>query len=310
MVQAPSCGENALSLSCFIALGLSGLGLFAPPVDTNSAAPVPKTVQAQPDVQPEEAVPVEQQKPAELAASSASAPKEKPGHEIAMLDVAAMHGVSQSLAAVINESLLVELKRWSCFKSVTGGSDLRAMMNIEQQRQALGCADESCLSELGGALGVPYFFHASLAKLGSDYILTAKLLSVDDGSVLARGMQIASSTSQLKRLPEAILKELVPGAFPRAQRVAPKIDVAAEAKRARQRVQRRFALAIAGVGAVATGFGYLYNVEAQRAYDSVAEVERTSTDFNALTSASEFASVIWVSGLSGLGVSAVLALLP
>ena len=275
------------------------------------AEPVPDQVSA---VEPSEST----ERPThEVAGSADTAPGDpqqeneaEPAHEIAMLDVAAMHGVSEGLAAVINESLLVELKRWTCFKSVTGGSDLRAMMNIEQQRQALGCADESCLSELGGALGVPYFFHASLAKLDSDYILTAKLLSVEDGSVLARGMQTANSTSQLKQLPEAILKELVPVAFPKAERVAPTIDVAAQAKQARQRVQRRFALAIAGVGSVATGFGYWYNLQAQTTYDAVAEVERTSTDFNKLTAANELANVIWVSGLSGLGVSAVLALLP
>ena len=43
------------------------------------------------------------------------------------------------------------------------------MLSMEQQKQALGCDDDSCLAQLGGALGVPYLFSADVGALGGDW---------------------------------------------------------------------------------------------------------------------------------------------
>ena len=88
--------------------------------------------------------------PVLFAVILAAAPNAKP--DLAMMDMKAVHGVEDSLAAVLNESFLVALKNSNQFGSVVGGSDLRAMLDLEQQKQALGCGDDGVLvaMERGG----------------------------------------------------------------------------------------------------------------------------------------------------------------
>ena len=65
-----------------------------------------------------------------FAALLVAAPDAKP--DLAMMDMKAVHGVEDSLAAVLNESFLVALKNSNQFGSVVGGSDLRAMLDNDQ----------------------------------------------------------------------------------------------------------------------------------------------------------------------------------
>ena len=60
------------------------------------------------------------------------------------------------------------------------------MISAEQQKQALGCDDDSCLAQLGGALGVPYLLTGSLGMLGGRFMLNVKLLAVDEAKVAGR----------------------------------------------------------------------------------------------------------------------------
>jgi hypothetical protein len=247
-----------------------------------------------------------------IAAPSAAEPAPKKvaaAGDLAMMDLQAMHGVGGSVAKVLNESFLVELKRWNCFASVVGGSDLRSMMDLEQQRQALGCGDESCLAELGGALGVPYFFHASLAKLGDEYILHAKLLSVDDAKVLARGMSTATTDDELVRLPEGVLKELLPKAFPGAVRTAPKVSAKQLRARRRHMLLGRAGLVIGLSGGLVAGWGYYDYFTTQSDYNQRPSGERTSSEYMGLKAAVERSNWLWGGGLSAAGLGTLMVLL-
>ena len=119
-----------------------------------------------------------------VLALAAPAPGDAP--DLAMMDMKAVHGVEDSLAAVLNESFLVALKNSGKLGNVVGGSDLRAMLDLEQQKQALGCGDDGCLAELGGALGVPYLFYTRLAKVGSKYVMHYKVMAVEEAKVAPR----------------------------------------------------------------------------------------------------------------------------
>ena len=109
---------------------------------------------------------------------------EKPG--IAVMSVKSVHGVSSGMGDLVNEMILVRLKNGDRFSSVVGGSDMAAMIDLEAQKQALGCAEESCLAELGGALGVPYMFNASIGKMGTLMVLTVKIIAVEEAKVEVR----------------------------------------------------------------------------------------------------------------------------
>ena len=149
-----------------------------------------------------------------------------------MMDMKAVHGVEDSLAAVLNESFLVALKNSGKLGNVVGGSDLRAMLDLEQQKQALGCCDDCCLAELGGALGVPYLFYTSLAKVGSKYVMHYKVMAVEEAKVVVRGMKTAASDDALLEMPQILVTEAMAGMFqqaPSAPATQPAPQAAAQA---------------------------------------------------------------------------------
>ena len=242
----------------------------------------------------------------DASSKSLAAPPSAVPRDLAMMDLQAMHGVESSVASVLNESFLVELRRWNCFASVVGGSDLRAMMDLEQQRQALGCGDESCLVELGGALGVPYFFHASLSKLGQEYILHAKLLAVDDAKVLARGMSTATTEEALVRLPATVLKALLPKAFEGAKRSAPEVDRLAQRRAHHRMLWGRTAAGLSALGGIWAGWAYYDYHRIQSGYSDQAVDARTSTDYNTLKQTVSRANWMIPSGLSLAGIGALI----
>ena len=122
--------------------------------------------------------------------------EDKPG--LAALDIKASHGVPAELAQLMGEILLSELKAGGTFGSVLGSSDMQAMLDMEQQKTALGCEEDSCLAQLGGALGVPYLLTASLGKLGPSFVVTIKIIEVDAAEVKVRAVENAAREEHLR----------------------------------------------------------------------------------------------------------------
>ncbi len=85
----------------------------------------------------------------------------------------------------LNEILLGEFHRRHG-QEVLGASDIAAILQVEQQKILLGCDDDSCLAELGGALGVGLVVVPSIGAVGDKYVINLKLLDVAEARVLAR----------------------------------------------------------------------------------------------------------------------------
>ncbi len=70
---------------------------------------------------------------------------------------------------------------------VTTRSEVAGVLGLERQKEMLGCSSEAsaCLAELAGALGVEGIVVGSLGKLGSEYVVTLKIISAKDGHTLA-----------------------------------------------------------------------------------------------------------------------------
>jgi hypothetical protein len=114
--------------------------------------------------------------------------QERPG--VAVLEMEAIVGVDKGVARLVNEILLARIGMSGVFGSVIGSSDIREMINLEQQKNILGCEEEGCIAQLGGALGVPLMIVPSLGKLGDDYLITLKITDVDEAKVLVRQILI------------------------------------------------------------------------------------------------------------------------
>ena len=79
--------------------------------------------------------------------------------------------IPEGMGGIITSSLLAEIRKLEG-ASVIGMNEIREMLNFEAQRQSMGCdADESCLAQIAGALGV-------------DEIITGRLSEEADGRTL------------------------------------------------------------------------------------------------------------------------------
>ena len=142
-----------------------------------------------------------------FAAQTPEKPNELP--KLAVMDLELKKGLDKATAEMLNELMLERLSRSQQFGTVIGGSDLREMMSLEEQKAALGCEADSCLAELGGALGVPLMLSSSLGTFAGNYILNLKLISVEDAKVLARSSRVVKDETKLLDELTASLDQIV-----------------------------------------------------------------------------------------------------
>jgi hypothetical protein len=101
-------------------------------------------------------------------------------------DLRAERGIDEGLVRLLGEHMLTEFAR-SGRLSVIGSSDVKRLIEHERDEYVLGCRDDVCLAEFGGALGADLLAVSSLGRLGDRaYLLNLKLIDVDTMDVLRR----------------------------------------------------------------------------------------------------------------------------
>ena len=163
---------------------------------------------------------------------------------LAVMDLVAVSGVPKGLDQLLNEALLTRLKKSGRFSPILGSSDMRGLLDLEQQKTALGCDASNCLVELGGALGVPYLLVPSLGRLGDRYLLQAKVLMVEDARVVARAQVTTTDYKELLDVIDKVSEELIAQTFGEA---LPSLG--------RQRMRWAGMVAV-GVGMIGSAYGY------------------------------------------------------
>lgn len=247
--------------------------------------------------------------PAAPSAKPASSDADKPG--LAVLDLVAGYGAKPELAKFLNEIMLTALRQTGRFQTVIAGSDIKQMLDLEQQKTALGCDEASCLAELGGALGVPYLASGQLGKLGATYRITVKLISVDDGQVVAREMGKAKDEeSAAELLQELVIKVAATVAGPqKAEHVAAPPVEAAERKSQKTSSWRP----PAGAGLIATALGltgwrWLQFTDRKASFEQAPSTDRADAY---IASADAAQTNLWLSGgLAAVGLYLVLGAAP
>ncbi len=117
-------------------------------------------------------------------ALSAAAPQ----RSIAVLDLTTHEGVSADLARTLSEVLVVEVRNADPSMRVLGSAEVASLVSFQQEKVKLGqrCQDQnSCLAEIGGAMGAKEMISGSLSVLGGDYLLVLRRLDVARAKVLA-----------------------------------------------------------------------------------------------------------------------------
>lgn len=120
--------------------------------------------------------------------------------------------VAPEVAPVVTELVLEALLTRHRLPAL-GPADLKDMLDVEQQRQLLGCDDSRCLSELAGALGSARLVSGLIGRLGEQYVVTLKLVDLSSAQVLSRS---STRFARLEDAPEAIgpLVDALVGAKP------------------------------------------------------------------------------------------------
>lgn len=119
-----------------------------------------------------------------LAALAAlSSDSEPPGQpRLLVLDFGVSDGIDGALVDVATDTYISTLKEIDRFDLATS-SDVRMMLNTEEQKQLVGCDDDSCMAEVAGALGAQYLSRGRLSLLDEEIILTLELFDTGAASL-------------------------------------------------------------------------------------------------------------------------------
>lgn len=103
------------------------------------------------------------------------------------------------IPVILTESLAGEVGIVSGCDVVSQG-DIVAMLDYERQKAVCTDGSDSCLAEVGQALGADRVVAGTIGKLGADFILTARLMNVRKGAVEARAEEpVSTGPEQLRR---------------------------------------------------------------------------------------------------------------
>jgi hypothetical protein len=73
---------------------------------------------------------------------------------------------------------------------VIAPDDIRAILEKEAEKQLLGCDDEGCLAEIGGALGADMLLQGRVSKLDEGYGLSLNLVDPSTAKALGRASEV------------------------------------------------------------------------------------------------------------------------
>jgi len=86
---------------------------------------------------------------------------------------------------VVSDALLAEVRKLQGVSAI-GTDEIKDMLSHEANKQMLGCeTDESCLAEIGGALGVDDLVTGKLSRVGDNHVLLIRRIDQRRAQVVA-----------------------------------------------------------------------------------------------------------------------------
>jgi hypothetical protein len=195
--------------------------------------------------------------------------------------------ITPELGTVLEDSLAAGLRAHGL--DVVTRQDIASILGQERQKQLLGCSDDgsSCLAELANALGCEATVVVSVARLGSDFRGTARVLSANDGHVMAEALLRADSETRLVDSLDDVAASLAKSLVPRA-------------RTASSGSSPHWVPAVVG-GALVVGSAVLFGLAGDR-YAAV-----VAGDASAAGAGKTYQALAWVG--AGVGVAALLGAL-
>ena len=130
--------------------------------------------------------------------------EEQTAVSVAVMEFTSKGGVTQEQMDALSDMVANRIRGLGNYQ-VIGKSDIRAALHLEQQKQMLGCDNESCMAEIGGALGVRWMVVGNVSLFGKTYLLNLKLIDVEK-------VKVAQGLSKTIKGGEDALVEALPSA--------------------------------------------------------------------------------------------------
>lgn len=111
-----------------------------------------------------------------------------PATKVALVPLPVGAEVSDKAAAAMTEAIAGEIRRVPGVQLITQ-DEIASLLGLERQKQLLGCSAESCMAELGGALGVDRLVTGTLNKLGETWMFSLKALDVKSVKLVANAQR-------------------------------------------------------------------------------------------------------------------------
>jgi hypothetical protein len=134
--------------------------------------------------------------------------------QIVALDLQAQGNAPKRLAQALSPLLIAELARREGM-SVISQDDVRALLELEAEKQLVGCDDAGCMADIAGSLGAELLCSSKIALVGKEYVVSLTLLQVDGAKVVRRSTGRAKGGEEVAS--EAVLSavhELFRGELP------------------------------------------------------------------------------------------------
>jgi hypothetical protein len=106
---------------------------------------------------------------------------------------------AKDLPAVLSETVANEVSAASKCQ-VVSQSDITQMLDFEADKASCDDSGESCLREIGGALGADRIVGGTLGMIGNDFVFNARLINVKQGIVEQRAEVVSKNNTDDLRL--------------------------------------------------------------------------------------------------------------
>ncbi len=119
---------------------------------------------------------------------------DKPNAKAAVFPLAG-HNVGADVAASLTQVVALELRRQGGLQ-VISQDEIAAMLQLEAQKDELGCSDTTCFAEIGGALGVDYLVVGNVGRLEDTFMANLKLIETKKAEVKNRASETFKGREQ------------------------------------------------------------------------------------------------------------------
>ncbi len=126
-------------------------------------------------------------------------------------------GVSAELAQNLTAVIAAELGRYDHVR-VISSREIAMLLGVERQKELLGCADESCVTQLAGGLGAEKILSGQLGTVEQSLVFTLQLTDVKSARVEGRQVKVVpAGKNQLVDAVRATVTALMGSATSRNQ---------------------------------------------------------------------------------------------